>query len=130
MLNLLRSFNVIIKPHPACPIELDDLDSIDHKFQNTDLGDLILSANIVFTGNVSSAAVEAYSMGKLVISARNLEDLDMSPLRGAKDVKFVSDSVSLEGVLRKALRNAKNQKNLELFNLNSDLTLWKKVLDV
>ncbi len=127
---ILECTNVIIKPHPACPIKSEDIVNINAKIEDSFIGNLILKADIVFTGNVSSAAVEAYSLGKTIISVRDLENLDMSPLRGVKNVKFVSDEENLKLTLNEALLNNENQQNIQFFNLDQDMTSWKEVLDL
>ena len=53
----------------------------------------------------------------------------MSPLRGTKDVKFVSSSDELVKALNSIKTNQQNNFDSErYFWLNSDLKKWKKLL--
>lgn len=126
----LDEVEIVFKPHPACDLKSQDLKGINTRIEHNKLGDLILQADLVFTGNVSSAAVEAYSLGKKVITARNYKDLDMSPLRGFDDVKFVSDHESFKSCLKELLNNKKESKKSQFFQLNSNMDNWKKILDI
>jgi len=126
----LKDIDVIIKPHPACKVSEDDLYNIDAKINNTNLGDLILNADVVFTGNVSSSSVEAYFLGKKIISVRNLQDLDMSPLRGVNNVSFVSDKALFLLSLKEAFNNSKVINSEEFLSLNSRMDSWLEILDI
>ena len=126
----LDGVEIVFKPHPSCNLKSDDLEGINARIEHHKLGDLILQADLVFTGNVSSAAAEAYSLGKKVITARNYKDLDMSPLRGFDGVKFVSDHESFKSCLKEILHNTKEAKNLKFFQLNSNMDNWKRSLDL
>lgn len=125
----LSKFNVLIKPHPACPLSQKDIKGIDAKVEYSDLGELILQADIVYTGN-SSAAVEAYCLGKSIISARNSEGLNMSPLRGIKNVNFVSDAKSFNSSLFKCLEDNQPMDDINLFQLNPKIPKWRQLLDI
>ena len=119
-----------IKPHPACPVRLADIEGISASIDNTDLGELILKADVVYTGNVSSAAVEAYCLGKNVISARNPSKLDMSPLRGVEVVSFVSDKQAFNRSLERLLAGTETSERPSLFRLDSDMGRWRQLLDI
>tara|TARA_B100001093_G_scaffold420282_1_gene412131 strand:+ start:6426 stop:8267 length:1842 start_codon:yes stop_codon:yes gene_type:complete len=125
----LDGVEVVFKPHPSCHLKSNDLDGINARIEHNKIGDLILQADLVFTGNVSSVAAEAYSLGKKVITARNYKDLDMSPLRGFDDVKFVSDHQSFKSCLKELLHDTNKAKKLQFFQLNSNMDNWKKLLD-
>ena len=125
---ILDKVEVVIKPHPACPLGLKDIEGIDASIKNSELGQLIQSADVVYTLNVSSAAVEAYCLGKHVISARNASKLDMSPLRGVKNVRFVCDVESFKKNLEICLDCNIPVENPNLFRLNPDLLSWRRLL--
>ncbi len=127
----LKDVDIVVKPHPACQIKFEDLKNIKNtKIQNSDLGNLILSSDVVLTANVSSSAVEAYSLGKKVITIRNMKNLDMSPLRGLDDVSFVSDEETLATSLNEALYNTQPLNHKKFFRLNPGMDSWIEILGI
>ena len=138
MLSMLRSpevqenlseLEVVIKPHPACPLTLKNIEGIDASIEYSDLEELISLADIVYTGNVSSAAVEAVHLEKKVISARNPRKLNISPLRGVTNIMFVSDATSLNSNLLKCLEDNTPVKHVNLFRLNPNIENWRRILN-
>ena len=127
---ILENVKVTIKPHPACPLELSDIEGINASIENTDLGELLINADVVYTGNVSSAVVEAYCLGKSVISARNPSRLDMSPLRGMRGVSFVRDEKAFENSLVRCLAGSEASEKLNFFRLDSGMERWKRLIDI
>lgn len=126
----LKDVDIVIKPHPACALEKKDLKGINASLDHSDLGSLLATADIVFTGNVTSAAVEAYCLGKKILSARNLKGLDMSPLRGENDVRFVHDDDSFKTSLKMLLDKSIKIENKDFFRLNSNMEKWKQLLNL
>ncbi len=127
----LNNHKIIIKPHPACIIENHDIDGINAVIEYSDLADLILTADIIFTGNVSSAAVEAYFLEKKIISYRNFRELDMSPLRGIEGIYFASDHESFKSSLKYLLsHDSPYVKKSPVFKLNRNLDSWSRILNL
>lgn len=62
---------------------------------------LLQDADIVYTSNITSAAVDAYCFGIPVISVLDGSSLNMSPLLGMDHVTFVSTPQELSGALQK-----------------------------
>ncbi|MBL6992222.1 MAG: hypothetical protein ISR65_20725, partial [Bacteriovoracaceae bacterium] len=62
-----QSVRYIIKPHPACPINMHDLPGLNCEISMQPIGELLLISDIVYSSSVTSAAVDAYCAGKSVI---------------------------------------------------------------
>lgn len=125
----LKNFNILIKPHPACFLSNKDIKGINAKLVNSDLVKLIPISDIIFTGNVTSAAVEAYQLNKKVISVLNNKILNMSPLRGIEGVTFVSDERSLNSALLKIEKTHLQHNKFNYLNLDNNIKNWRQLLD-
>jgi surface carbohydrate biosynthesis protein (TIGR04326 family) len=137
-LNLLQEFKTnnnfiefIIKPHPATPINLEKYSQIDKSMiTNRPIFEIIDNCEVVFTGNATSAAAEAYCCNKSVIVMLDPKVMNFSPLRGKHDVAFVS---SVEG-FSSAIENSRNflarLKRCEksFFYIDDKLEKWMKLL--
>ena len=77
----LSSFELTVKPHPACPISFSDYPELTFKLSDQPLSDLLGHYDVVYTSSVTSAAVDAYSAGLQVISFVDPTTLNLSPLR-------------------------------------------------
>ena len=128
--NILKTLKIIIKPHPSNKIKRLNFDDLKINLDDSDIGKLIYKSDIVFTGNVSSSAAEAYALNKKIICARNFAQLNMSPLRGLKEVSFVYDSESFAKALEEKLSSNNIITNQIFFNLNDNLALWKGILKI
>jgi len=134
MLNDLRyslpnDVAVVVKPHPNCMIRKCDYPELDFELTNAQLSEVIIDFDIAIVGASTSAAIDAYVLGLYVISVMDLTSLNLSPLCGADNVSFVSNS----GQLLESILNAKLIDDVSVFNENyfcidNDLYRWKKVL--
>ena len=126
----LSQWEITIKPHPACPIDLNDypaLCSLGATVSMQPIAELLAHHHVAYTSAVTSAAVDAYSAGLLVISVLDPESLNLSPLRGIDGVQFVGTS----GELVVAMQTDGVTKNTKaFFNLDTDLPRWRELLEV
>lgn len=92
---IFSKVKIIFKPHPACNL---DIKKFNRKFNVTKepISSLLSKVNIAFCSATTSAAVDAYSYGLQVIIASDPASLNLSPLRGYKDVFFVQNPKELE----------------------------------
>ena len=124
----LGGWIIVIKPHPACPVDLDNyprLTSLKANVTDQPICDLLSDFNVAYSSLTTSAAVDAYCAGLSVISALDPATLNLSPLRGVDGVQFVSNSEEL----LVALRNTGHKAELnQYFYLDRDLPRWKKLL--
>ncbi|MDC0229396.1 hypothetical protein OAK48_00325 [Deltaproteobacteria bacterium] len=119
----------IVKPHPACPILLEDYPKLNMELTNKPIYQLLGSCNLVFTSNHTSAAVDAYYAGKSVLTVLDAKGVNMSPLRDNADVRFISTPGELASVLNNMCKLKKfDGQRKGFFYLNPDLPRWKRLL--
>jgi len=119
----------IVKPHPACPILVEDYPELDLMVINKPIPELIDHCSMVFTSCSTSSSVDAYCAGKIVITALDPKGLNLSPLKGVKGVLFVSSSKELAS----AVNNIGEIKRIDgpgkdYFYLDPSLPRWKQLL--
>ena len=89
------------------------------------------NCSLVFTSNVTSAAVDAYCMGIPIITMLNPKGLNLSPLRGYEGVSFISSSKELADCLDKINQlKIVEKQGKEYFHLNPQLPRWKRILEI
>ncbi len=119
----------VVKPHPACTIRADDYPSIKLEITVAPLRELLVACDVVFTSNVTSAAVDAYLAGLHVISVLDVNSFNLSPLRGLSSVVYVTGpnelALALQHDKRKDIPTAK-----PYFCLDSGLPRWRKLLSI
>ncbi|MBU0545449.1 MAG: carbohydrate biosynthesis protein, partial [Proteobacteria bacterium] len=85
--------------------------------------------DVVFTSNITSAAVDACCAGIPVVQMLDGYTFNMSPLRGLKGVMYVANPIELA----KALLNARYRESLVVepyFYLDGDLPRWMQLLEL
>ena len=124
---LNESIKFIIKTDPWNPIKLNDFQKLKMELTTETISKLLGKYNIIYTDNITSAAVDAYCMGKQVISMLDARMLNLSPLLDYEDVMFVSSPEKLA----KALNNFSGHKNYKkkYFYLDSNLSRWEKLIN-
>ncbi len=121
----------IVKPHPACPILREDYPELDMTVTHKSIHKLIDSCLIAYTSAVTSAAVDAYCAGKLVVTVLDPNALNLSPLRGVVDgVSFVRTSNELAEILNNidTIKDSTSKRREDYFYLDNQLPKWKKLL--
>lgn len=121
-----QNIKFFIKPHPACPINIDAYelklelvsDSLDHLLNESDL---------VYTSNTTSAAVDAFCRGVPIITYLDNNDFNLSPLRGSGDVSFVSSSFDLTNILNSSSKKIGNVYK-DYFYSETSLSRWMNCL--
>lgn len=125
----LSNIELTIKPHPACPIAADDYPELQFKLSNQPLPELLGLCDVAYTSAITSAAVDAYSVGLRVISVLDPASLNLSPLRGIAGVRFVSSAEELgEALLEATLQSDEGGKRVNYFNVDSLLPRWQALL--
>ena len=117
----------IIKPHPACPIDLSRFKDFKGEFSNKPIDELMKRSDIVYSSSLTSAAIDAYSVGLPIITLLDGKTLNASPLRGNKEVFFVTSSKSLAEAI-KSVKLKSTYKRKEFFYINSGLSRWNNWL--
>jgi len=122
-----ESIRFIFKPHPSCPVNIGDFPSLSGELSSRPIQELMKISDVVYTSLVTAAAVDAYCAGLPVISFLDGKTLNVSPLRDAKGVYFVTNSKSLAKAINTFKVNHSDQKT-NYFYLDSDLPGWHKWL--
>jgi surface carbohydrate biosynthesis protein (TIGR04326 family) len=126
--NLPLGTRYTFKPHPAGMIKTSDYSSaLQLHMASAPLAELLADCDVAFTGNITSAAVDAYCFGVPVVSILDGNAFNMSPLRGLKNVVYVTNSDELAA----ALGNAKQRDRVlaePYFCLDKKLPRWRKLL--
>jgi surface carbohydrate biosynthesis protein (TIGR04326 family) len=118
----------IIRPHPMCSVDPTDYPALHCEVSDTPLDDLLCGSDIAFSGNITSAAVDAYVAGVTVVSMLDGETLNLSPLRGLDGVIFVTNIGDLVEALTVYPANPPNQQ--DYFFLDPKLTRWRLLLNM
>lgn len=127
--SLPAGVTITVKPHPACPIKPEDYPGIPMTITLAPIRTLLAQCDVAYTSEMTSAAVEAYCVGVEVISVRDPNTLNLSPLRGREGVVFVSTSEELaRALILSSNRQCSVRKNREFFTLDAELPRWKQLL--
>ena len=117
----------IIRPHPNCPVDPTEYPGLRCTVSDASLNDLLRGTDVVFTGNITSAAVDAYIVRVPVVSMLDGKTPNLSPLRGLKSVFFVPDKSRLAATLAQAAQNVPDPD--QYFFLDRALPRWRYLLD-
>ena len=117
----------VFKPHPACIIEDQKLAQVGLRAFTGEISDLLATADITITTSSTSAALEAYCLGRTVIMLVDGAHFNMSPLRRNSDVFFVHSLSDLTVALTAALSNDSGPQR-KFFNLGDQFPLWTAFL--
>jgi surface carbohydrate biosynthesis protein (TIGR04326 family) len=117
----------VVKPHPFCAIKSGDYPLLRMHITNAPLAELIADCDVVFTSNITSAAVEAYCTGLPVVSVLDGSAFNMSPLHGLEGVVYVTNPTELVAALRSA-RDCARVSPEPYFCLDKGLPRWWKLL--
>ncbi|MBI3773316.1 MAG: hypothetical protein HY272_11535 [Gammaproteobacteria bacterium] len=124
------SVEYTIKPHPNYIVRAEDYVALPLKVVTSPLFDILKDYDVVLSGNLTSASVEAYCAGLRVIVAIDAAELNYSPLRGRKNVKFVCtpDELvdALESSSQSTINNSSDDDNF--FFLDAGLPRWQRLL--
>jgi surface carbohydrate biosynthesis protein (TIGR04326 family) len=126
-----RELTIRFKPHPACPINIAQYSKLNMKLVTEPLYEVLDWADVTFSSETTSAAVDSFISGKEVLIALNFKALNFSPLKDFENVYFLSNSNSLADHLNSFSCNNPMDKNRnEFFYLDKELPKWKKLLEI
>jgi surface carbohydrate biosynthesis protein (TIGR04326 family) len=121
---------ITVKPHPANPVKVQDYPKLIFSVTSAPISELLENTDIAYTGSVTSAAVDAYCADVPVISLRDPNTLNISPLRGCKGVTFISTSPELIKAIQEVINGVGCEKSTEaFFHLDGTLTRWKAIIN-
>jgi surface carbohydrate biosynthesis protein (TIGR04326 family) len=122
-----QSIRFIIKPHPACPINMVDFPGLRGELSTRPIEELMKISDVVYSSLITSAALDAYCAGLPIITMLDGKTLNVSPLRDSKGVYFVSDSKGLVNAINTAKATDSDQRK-HYFYLDSGMPRWHKWL--
>ena len=122
-----QSIRIIIKPHPACPVNIGDFPSLRGELSTRPIQELMKISDVVYTSLVTAVAVDAYCAGLPVITFLDGKTLNVSPLRDTKGVYFVTNSKTLAKAID-TLKVTDSDQKKNYFYLDSGLPGWHKWL--
>ena len=126
-----KNIEIIVKSHPACPVNLKDFPNIGMTTSEESIEFLLSKCRVVYSSASTSAAVDAYCAGIPVISYRDQGALNLSPLRLFKDVQFVSKPNNLANLLNYLIASKSDKVSPKrFFKLDSNLHGWNKLLSI
>lgn len=126
-----RELTIRFKAHPACPINIAQYSKLNMKLVTEPLYEILDWADVTFSSESTSAAVDSFISGKEVLIALNFKALNFSPLKDFENVYFLSTSNSLADHLNSFSCNNPMDKNRnEFFYLDKELPKWKKLLGI
>ena len=117
----------LLRPHPSCAILARDYPSLKMQLTSAPLSELLTECDVAFTSNITSAAVDAYCAGVQVVQVLDGNAFNMSPLRGLKGVKYVTNPSELA----EAFLDIQKSNNVIVepyFYLDYELPRWRKLL--
>lgn len=119
----------VFKPHPAYAVKLSDFSSLILEVTSSPLPELFMNCDVVFTSNITSAAVDAYCSGLLVVQMLEGTAFNMSPLRNLKGVRYATNPKELVEALRDVSKREHGEETEPYFYLDEKLSRWQKLLD-
>ncbi len=120
---------ITVKPHPACPIHVEDYPELHLTVVMEPLTKLLNECDVAYTSAVTSAALDAHCSGVPVVSVMDPTTLNMSPLRGYAGTFYASTPDELIRALQ-AIISAQLAAPTQaaVFTLNRALPLWRRLL--
>jgi len=123
------AFTITFKPHPGCGLNFRYYEDLKLKVETKPIGEIIHGYDFVYSSITTSAAVDAYCVGLPVAIYIDGSSLNLSPLRGKRDVYYVTKPEELAESFNfnnQKLNLKKTRKNF--FYLDKKLTKWLRVL--
>ena len=123
---------ISLKNHPACVVEKDEIE-LDFELYEGRLDTIGDQFDIAYIGNATSAGFDALMQKIVTIIFMDVNDFNMSPLRGLESVYFCGTSQALSEVINKNVTDSENRvRSLPLksiFNLDPGFPLWKQLVE-
>lgn len=120
--------SLLFKAHPLCFMDLSAWPNLSIERVQGTMGSCVNDYDIAVTSSCSSAAVDAYSAGKPVISIQDPEGFNMSPLRGMQCVRFVSTAEALLHEIKAAI-GVNSSGPASFFKTEPALPAWRSLLE-
>ena len=122
---------ITIKPHPGNVVVAADHPLLSLSVNTEPLENILNDFDVVYSGNMTSAAVDVYLAGLPLVVMLDETELNFSPLRGKSDVYFVStpDELAFE-LLAATHQKVRPGVQDEFFFLDPEYPRWKQLLEL
>jgi surface carbohydrate biosynthesis protein (TIGR04326 family) len=120
--------SITLKSHPVCPIDTDQLKKTGVLITDEPIEKILSIFDLVIVAGATSAAIDAYYAEVNIIVFLGKHELNLSPLRGFDDVKFVRTSYELESAIDFYSSENKKIRNMNYFFIGNDLSRWKSLI--
>ena len=128
VVQLQHQVQLIVKPHPNCPITCDDYPFLNFVISNASVIELVASVDIAFASALTTGAVDTYCLGIPTISIVDPKTLNLSPLRDCKGAIFVSSGEELALKISELSQSGVSKIQVqEYFYLHGNLDSWLKL---
>ncbi len=119
-----------IKPHPAYPVTAADYPALSLTVDTNSLENILHNFDLIYSGNRTSAAVDAYLAGIPVVVMLDDAELNFSPLRERPGVRFVSsaDQLASELLAPGSYAELEQGERDDFFFLDPALPRWRRLL--
>jgi surface carbohydrate biosynthesis protein (TIGR04326 family) len=120
------AIEVRVKPHPNCPVDPAAFPRLRFGVATGEVLALSRESHVVVSGNLTSAAVDAYVGGARVLVLDDGRGINCSPLRGAPGVTFIRDVAQLRAALESARATAATPGDTgSFFHVDTALPRWR-----
>lgn len=127
--NVSTEIKLIVKAHPACKIISSDYPELDLSIRNEPINELLDNISVVYVSCNTSASIDAYLHGKIVLTLLEPKSLNLSPLKGAYGAIFVKSASHLTNILKEfESLSHPPVNNKDYFYLNLNLPRWSDLL--
>ncbi|MDO8652910.1 MAG: hypothetical protein Q7R66_12045 [Undibacterium sp.] len=120
--------NLTLKRHPVCRIEKMDCSNLSFEITDQPLGEIMSEFDFAFSSNTTSAGLDALLAGLSVVVFLDEDDLNQSPLRGVKGVRFVDSPQALADEIRSGFAKGSASAINTYFWLDNQLPRWNSLL--
>jgi surface carbohydrate biosynthesis protein (TIGR04326 family) len=120
--------SLTLKPHPACPIDVDNYPSSALVLTDRPLAEIMQDFDLVFSSNTTSAGLDAFLAGLPVMVFIDNADFNHSPLRDVEGVKFVGTAEEIASVLCSPDWGSVASMSNEFFWLDSEMPRWRQIV--
>jgi surface carbohydrate biosynthesis protein (TIGR04326 family) len=127
---LENKIDFTLKPHPACTINENDIELKNINITNLLINEIIDKFDLVYSCNVTSAALDAYFYDIPIICNYDLSKLNLSPLKGLKNVMFISTPEEFRNLITQDIHIYSNKNFFNYFYLDRSLIGWKNLLQI
>jgi surface carbohydrate biosynthesis protein (TIGR04326 family) len=125
--NLNNVIDYIFKPHKDSKFNVELYNFPKFSLSNDSLTKLIDQSDLVITGNITSAAVDAYCRGAQVATMLDGAQFNSSPLKNNNRINFFSNSSQLTDIILK-IKDDLLFVEQDFFLLDESIPKWLKLL--